>query len=140
VSGDRGWALLVQRIAIFVLLLLFAVMLVGVGVAGVADPSVVLLPPIFAGVVGTVGLAVLLGAYGRGGTTVGGARRAVRCATVARSILVVGAFVVVVLGVVLGVVAGDGSVLLLGLGAESGPALAACVASTARGQFAAVRR
>jgi hypothetical protein len=119
------------------LFLLFAAMLIGVGVLSVADPSIVLLPTILAGLVGTIGLAVLLGAYGQGSTAPGGARRGLRRATIARSILVVGAVAVVGLGLALGAIASEVSVTLIGLGAATGPALAAITASTARNQFAA---
>jgi hypothetical protein len=138
--SDRTRALVVQRMVILVLLLLFLAMLVGVMAASIADPAAVLLPTGLAGLFGTLGLAVLLGAYGRDHTTLTDpsvAGRALRRATVARSILVVGAIAVAGLGAALGVALSDGSMALVGVGAAAGPALAGIMASTARSQFAA---
>jgi uncharacterized membrane protein len=63
------------------------------------------------------------------------AEHALRLASIARSILIVGAVAVVVLGAALGASFSDGSVMLTGVGAAAGPALASIVASTARKQF-----
>lgn len=137
--SDQNRALAVQRMVILLLLLLFLAALIGLIVAGIADPSAVLIPAILAGLVGVLGLAVLLGAYGRGHATpidhsvAGGA---VRRATTARSILLVGAIAVTGLGVALGVALGDGPLALIGIGAAAGPGLAGIMASTARNQLA----
>ena len=107
--------------------------------AGIADPSAVFIPAILAGLVGVLGLAVLLGAYGRRHATpiepslAGGAARR---ATTAQAILLVGAIAVTGLGVALGVALSDGSTALIGVGAATGPALAGLMASTARNQIA----
>jgi hypothetical protein len=138
--SDRTHALAVQRMVIFALLLLFLAMLVGVTVATVADPSAVLLPTVLAGLAGTLGLAVLLSAFGRGDATLTdplAAGEALRRAAVARAILLAGAAAVAGLGVALGVALGDGSVALVGAGAATAPALAAIMASTAHRQFGA---
>lgn len=114
--SDRTRVLAVQRMVILALLLLFLAALVGLVVAGIADPSAVFIPAILAGLVGVPGLAVLLGAYGRRHATpidpsvAGGA---VRRATTARAILLVGAIAVTGLGVALGVAVGDGSLALV---------------------------
>jgi hypothetical protein len=137
--SDRTHALAVQRMVIFALLLLFLAMLVGATVA-VADPSAVLLPTVLAGLAGTLGLAVLLSAFGRGDATLTdplAAGEALRRAAVARAILLAGAAAVAGLGVALGVALGDGSVALVGAGAATAPALAAIMASTAHRQFGA---
>jgi hypothetical protein len=136
--SDRNRALAVQRMVILALLLLFLAMLVGVTVASVADPSAVLLPTVLAGLVGTLGLAVLLSAYARRHATLTDppvASKAMRRATVARSILLAGATAVAGLGVALGAALGDGSVALVGVGAAAGPVLAGIMASTASNQF-----
>jgi hypothetical protein len=133
-------ALVVQRMVILVLLLLFLAVLVAFVAASVADPSAVLIPAVLAGLVGTLGLAVLAGASGRGratSTNASVAGKALQRATVARSILLVGGIAVAGLGAALGLALSDGSVVLVGVAAAVGPALAGILASTARGQFAA---
>lgn len=137
---DRDRALMSQRMVVLVLLLLFLAALVGVMAATVADPSAVLFPALLAGLVGTLGLATLLGAYGRGQATLADPSvvgKALRRATVARSILLTGAVAVAGLGAALGIALSDGSVALIGVGAAAGPALAGILASTARGQLVA---
>jgi hypothetical protein len=135
---NRSQALMVQRAVVLGLLMAFLAVLVGVTAVTVGDPSPVLFPAILAGLVGTLGLAVLLGAYRRAAATLAEpsvTEHALRLASIARSILIVGAVAVVVLGAALGAALSDGSVMLTGVGAAAGPALASIVASTARKQF-----
>jgi hypothetical protein len=137
--SGRTRVLAFQRMVILALLLLFLAALVGLVVAGVADPSAVFIPAILAGLVGVLGLAVLLGAYGRRHATPTDpsvADGAVRRATTAQAILLVGAIAVTGLGVALGIALSDGSLALIGVGAATGPALASIMASTARNQLA----